>query len=421
MSFEVGLLLSSLLAALIYVARRAVGPERARWETAVSEAGRHLGLTVAGSWLRGTARATGRAAGGYEVTVDSVVLGERDRDREAGALLRLERRMGTRIRVSAPVSPALDAAPDALGLAADGPARAPFALGDGAFDGAVVLHGDEDEVLARLNQPARAALLAAVRAGARLRSGSLEWVGEGLLTDPHAIVEAVQRLVFAAAMLEGGADHVTAMARNAAADPLPGVRRACLAGLIARHPERAETRDAVEAALRDEAPEVRLLAASVAGDAGTPLLLAVATDAAAGTAARVEAWHALALGRASAGGLGEALDVALDEAAASTFDGALRDAVLCASELSGHAPAPGRLAALEPLAGAEGRRAIAAIRRRLGGASSGGLSIAEPGASGGELALEAHAAGALALVAATVGAEAEPEGELEAEGVEHAE
>jgi hypothetical protein len=104
-------------------------------------------------------------------------------------------------------------------------------------------------------------------------------------------------------------DLEASVAEMAAADPVPGVRHACLAALVEERPRHPETREALLRALQDEDERVQLTAALALGSEGRAVLLDIArrewsNDACAARAVAelrahlpaADAEHALAIG-----------------------------------------------------------------------------------------------------------------------------
>jgi hypothetical protein len=323
---------------------------RKRWKQALGDAGRQLGLVVEEATFWKSSRATGVIGGRYPATIDTYTVSTGKSSQ-----------VFTRIRVGTGV--ARDVVFEAEGVGASFKKwflGSDVEVGDELFDSAVVVRGDEDELLSRLTRDARLAVRDVVQRKARLKDGELVWTRSGLVSDVSLLVDTANALAHAAACLDTG-DRVAAIAKNAASDPVHDFRHACLRRLIAHHPRRPETRQAVEAGLRDRSPDVRVLAASAAGPAGVPALLQIATDPGGRMEHRVVAWRGLAAGSAVIDGVGEALDPALTEVADEEAEPELRDAVLGACAVSGHDPERALLERLAPLAGPAGHIGLAKV------------------------------------------------------------
>jgi hypothetical protein len=165
----------------------------------------------------------------------------------------------------------------------------PVLIGEPGFDGALSAAGDEAVARARLDAPARAALLAARAAVDELRLERGVLVAR--LEDEYGLDRAVSALLEAAARLAGGEDRER-LARSAFEDPAPRVRELSLQVLLETSLGAAwET--AVQCALRHEAPELRLLGARAVAERDRGPLVALALDEGLAPALRLEAISAL--------------------------------------------------------------------------------------------------------------------------------
>jgi hypothetical protein len=303
-------------------------------------------------------------------------------------------------------------------------------VGAPAFDRAWEVCGDERLARAALDAGARTFLQRFVdeRGTARLSGGLLEARVPGYLADGFALGALVQEVVGLASGLFGAPEPAARLERSAFEDPEPGVRRCCLAALLAG-PDGPRRRRAAQRALTHPLPELRLEAARAAGTSGWPALVGIALDESLPAALRAPAVDALpagapprlldevgrvglstaGLGAAAAGLLGRlgpggeraGLLLAALERVRGVED---RLAVIAALGRVGGAGAVAPLRALGAGKGLAGRlgpgreraaaqRAVAAIQGRLVDAGSGALSLAA--GEGGEVSLADE--GALSL------------------------
>lgn len=153
--------------------------------------------------------------------------------------------------------------------------------GDRAFDDAVLVQGDPALVLAVLDAANRRLVRRLVSEGALLDGGELRWRG---LPGSTGLTETIRALVRAAKALQIDPGAIPGRLRQRVKrDPLPDVRRRALELLLARFPEAPETAAALETALGDRDPSLRLRATRQTGpgeDARIePVLRALAADA----------------------------------------------------------------------------------------------------------------------------------------------
>jgi len=149
--------------------------------------------------------------------------------------------------------------------------------GDELFDAAVLVRGEESELLARLTQPARRALQALIEKGAKLESGKLELVLKTQVSAEYELIDTLRELVAAARLFHlEGRSVPESLARNAAGDPEALVRLRNLSALFRDHPRTEAARQAAAKALEDSDPAVRLRAAEFLPGAGaSPVLTAL--------------------------------------------------------------------------------------------------------------------------------------------------
>lgn len=347
--------------------------------------------------------------------------------------------------------------PQGISFAAEGSEGEDMLTGDPSFDGKVQVQGEPIAVLALLNKNVRQKVASFVGNGGSLRAGRLRChdYPEPLEVQVPALVRTALDLSEALSSTEGVCPR---LARNAAEDPLPEVRRLNLLQLQEKFTAARETLATSRAALSDTSPWVRLAAArflrtevetleALARDRQVPDQ--AAAEAVALLAARVTPERAGALlleilerrtgdtqrqaieelGRLRHGPAFGPLVAILDRAdgrtaaAAAKALGALRDARAEAHLLAGlgrnavdvrlaAARALGELgtvASVAPLlelqesrgldAGARQaiRDAVAAIQSRLVGAAAGQLTVAPATGETGRLSLASSEAGALSL------------------------
>lgn len=223
------------------------------------------------------------------------------------------------------------------------------------IDERLVLRGPRALALSCLGPEARAPIMAAVARGAVLDAGRWTLERRQPIVDV-AELGGLARLVLAAA---DAVDHPTTtidsrLADTIAADPDPVMRLKCLESLLMR--PGGHRRRAVEHALADPSPTVRLRAAVSAGPSGRAVLIALATDNRMADPIRVEAIEAL--------GAHDGLDVRarLDELL-GPGPVAVRVAVMETMARIGHAP---RSALLRFIRHPESRLRAAAARALRG-------------------------------------------------------
>ncbi|MGC4114840.1 MAG: HEAT repeat domain-containing protein [Myxococcales bacterium] len=133
-------------------------------------------------------------------------------------------------------------------------------VGDAEFDAAVKIRGPEDVVLATLGVEARALVRDFVASGGVVESGNLVFHYEGAGIGGAPLQKEARLLAKVAKSMVVDSVPV-ALLRNVRTDPNSQVRLRNLAALLASHAAAPETGQALEAALSDRDPEVRLLAA----------------------------------------------------------------------------------------------------------------------------------------------------------------
>jgi HEAT repeat protein len=345
--------------------------------------------------------------------------------------------------------------PRGISFAAEGGGDEDILTGDTVFDDLVEVHGEPSVVLALLDKDLRQKVAVFSGHGGSLTAGRLRC--HPRLELPHAQIPAIVRLMIGLADGLSSAEKgglCPRLARNAGADPLPGVRLQNLAQLQDKFTAAPEALATSRAALFDSDPWVRLAAARFLR-AEVETLEAVARDRKAPDQAAAEAVALLAarmpaervgpvlieivknrtdearrqaveeLGRLRHAPAAGPLIVLVDRAdprtaaAAATALGALEDAHAESSliqALDSDAPelrmaaakALGRLGgvkAVEPLMGLLSARldtasrqairdAVAAIQSRLVGAEAGQLTVAAGDLESGRLSLAQPAAGA---------------------------
>lgn len=152
------------------------------------------------------------------------------------------------------------------------------ATGIADFDRRVELEGSVSAVLSRLGVERRAAIASAVAQGASLAHGV--WVIERTepITRASELI-GLARLLLAAARATQAGETIAEERLYASVqrDPEPGFRLACLECLVTR-PGAWRAR-AIEAALVDPEPEIRLRAAQAAGTGGREVLAELARTA----------------------------------------------------------------------------------------------------------------------------------------------
>jgi HEAT repeat protein len=128
--------------------------------------------------------------------------------------------------------------------------------------------GSESTVLALMNHETRQALLRLLQLGdVEVKPGEVGLVVPGVVSESARLVSVVRAVVDVAARLGAlPSDRVRpAIENNARTDGEPGVRLRNLQWLIKSHPSSQETTRALQAALGDPDAEVRLFAATRAG------------------------------------------------------------------------------------------------------------------------------------------------------------
>lgn len=256
-------------------------------------------------------------------------------------------------------------------------------IGDPAFDDAVLVRGEEAWLVAHLDAERRAAIVQLLARNhppalddgmATMRRPGVIAGEEELVADGSAVMDLVHLLH------ADGSDLVPKLARNAANDPLPAVRRRNLRVLLERWRADPRAEKALAKALEDPDFAVRLDAAAYA-DAATQsrIALPIADDTNGHPADRLNALRLLCGSDRAAAAARSAIAVrflALDLVREIAID------VLASC---------GDSDAVEPLrkiGGGKARDAIAKIQARLPGAEQGQLSVSElEGEAGGRLSL----------------------------------
>ncbi|MGC4114841.1 MAG: hypothetical protein QM765_09570 [Myxococcales bacterium] len=223
-------------------------------EEAWWSAGRALGLDYsegAGWTLHGK-------VDGFDVLVETWTENEDPGLREHSTPRKYTRAvLGTRGMVPAELSLKSETALDAVRKVAG---AQDVELGEAEFDKAVLVQGPEDVALAVLKPQARKDLLAFLARGGVVREGELllKWNGE--LRDRKEIEGAVQSMLAVARSL-AIASVPAALLENATKEADPKLRRRNLTALLQMHSGSPESAKALQAALVDADPAIRLLAA----------------------------------------------------------------------------------------------------------------------------------------------------------------
>ena len=152
--------------------------------------------------------------------------------------------------------------------------------GDGDFDRAVKVDGDDDTVFALLGHEARAALVEACKGDWMAVSGGN--MNVHLLTadlrkrDVAAWIEEATRLAAHLTLPEGGTKP--ALVHNALTDPCPRIRENAFAALVHSFPDTAEALATARELLGDSDDGVRLLAAASLGTEALDTLAALVRE-----------------------------------------------------------------------------------------------------------------------------------------------
>lgn len=282
---------------------------------------------------------------------------------------------------------------------------------DAPFDAAVNVHGPEDVALSVLGSAGRQAVQRLVSRGAVIKEGRvrLELPKEVDLQEAEALV---RETADDAACIQARPVAV-ALAENAAADPVPGVRLRNLKVLLKIWGKHEAARRAIDTGLADPDPEVRLLAAKrVEDERALPALRTVIEDVDAPPAVRSEALDEARQRRASwlfevacaaaerepamAAAAARALADLGDERAEPTLamivgrdsGEARREAVVALGAVGSVKAVPALTeAGRSPELAEAARNSIRAIQSRLAGAEAGGLSVAAAAGEAGALSV----------------------------------
>ncbi|MGC4120022.1 MAG: HEAT repeat domain-containing protein [Myxococcales bacterium] len=158
-------------------------------------------------------------------------------------------------------------------------------VGDPDFDRKVSVQGPQDVVLSVLGRAGRRAALQVVERGAVVKSGTIRL--ELARAAKHDEVVAAVRVVAEAAASLAARPVALALEANAKADPEPEVRRRNLEVLLRAWGRHDAVGRALQSALVDPSPQVRVLAAKQVDDArALPVLLALVEDPEAPAAVR---------------------------------------------------------------------------------------------------------------------------------------
>jgi len=163
-------------------------------------------------------------------------------------------------------------------------------VGDPGFDQTVKVQGDEAAALALLDQHTRSAFKSAVASGWSLEDGCWTLKARGRLSE-----ELGSRIEVGLSLAELTKKGQSELPRRLLAlvthDAIPNVRRRALSYLVSQYASSSATQSALQAALRDGEPDVRLLAADRLGDLG--VLDALVGSVAVEPRVRVEALEAM--------------------------------------------------------------------------------------------------------------------------------
>jgi hypothetical protein len=173
--------------------------------------------------------------------------------------------------------------------------------GDVAFDRTVRLRGPVAEALARMTEPARNAVRNAVAAQVDVKAGRVRWSTTNQADDLGNLTLALKHALMVAHLTQLDEPVEARLARNAREEALPDVRHANLRALATTFPDAAETRAALELGLRDPAPEVRVLAADLAGGPAAEAALEPLVDGSVAALNALRATAAAVLGRVAPG------------------------------------------------------------------------------------------------------------------------
>ncbi len=135
------------------------------------------------------------------------------------------------------------------------------------FDDAVFLSGHPADVAAIFDKATRNLILSWVRRKAFTLEGGQVHVRAGFaVSDPERMVRPLKGAAYSVRAFElAPAERAGRLARNATEDSVDAVRHSCLEMLIEHHADAPELEPALQAALADPCPSVRLLAAEQLG------------------------------------------------------------------------------------------------------------------------------------------------------------
>ena len=140
-------------------------------------------------------------------------------------------------------------------------------LGDEAFDRAVKVRGDEAVAVALLDQDTRMTFQGAVGDGWTLENGCWSFKSKGMLGEAvDGLIESGLNL--AEMTLAAQSELPRRLRALVSQHSNPRVRRRALEVLLLQHPDLSETKNALDAGLRDTEAMVRQLAADRLGDLG---------------------------------------------------------------------------------------------------------------------------------------------------------
>ena len=134
-------------------------------------------------------------------------------------------------------------------------------LGDGAFDSAVLVEGDETRAIAALDRETRKNVSLFVTMGGSVSSGLVRGKVPNMRLDPSNVVGPIQLMLKIARGLALPADPEAHLLENIKTDPRPKVRLRNLEELYDFTPGSETTKQALQVALKDSSAEIQLFAA----------------------------------------------------------------------------------------------------------------------------------------------------------------
>lgn len=265
-------------------------------------------------------------------------------------------------------------------------------LGDDRFDREAVIEGSVQSARLALDATTRVLVLELFRHGGKVVQGRVEIDYDGTPWSAERLSQSAFTVINLARRLKGAArDEAERVRRLITADPSVGVRRATLVDTLAGN--RALVTPLLPALLTDRDPTIRILAGCAVGAEARPVLLAALaeTDEPTGILAALEAL--------SGDGGPDVEPAVLRHLADRT-----PEVQVAAARILTRIGTAASVEPLTPLSGGlttdgdvkvAARKALAAIRSRLGAVEGGRLSIAD--ADQGALSLTAERTGAVSL------------------------